>query len=661
MKISQRTDLRAWVPIVSLQLAYGLYFLVQSSMLVDGVRYFMLFDDSMISMSYARTFAEGGGLVWFHGAEHVQGYTNLLWTLMMAGVHLLPIPFGSISLVIQMIGIALVPLTSFFAAKSYRLLCPETRDDWMIALLLGCYFPFYLWAGLGMEAGFITFLLAVTMFGVIRTLIDGEVKWGVFLVMATGLLTRLDYAIFAVASGLFLLYAARDNREQFRRTMLGGGLLVLLVAGICLAQVLYYGDPLPNTFALKLGVPASVRITRGFSSSVAFAGSLSYPVLLLCVFALIKLGTRTGASLYLMSITSVAIAYNVLTGGDAWEWGAHANRFQLPIVPVVFMLLAFALEFTVTRLRLTPRASRWLLLGLGLVVVVRVNAGFTFDAERAANNLNKVALREPIMTRAFHDLPMLKAGLLLRDVTTAPLNIAVASAGITPYTIGKGRFIDILGRSDRLVAHLPPHDVPYVPGHVKWNLRHSIDKLDADICIGTWCRRPDNYLEPMATLPGPYAIYVKKSVLREKFVALDALLATYRRYAYGSDLQFFASMFEMRGFRMSQSEVEIEMQQAGVLVFPADANLSFRYRARIPIELSIWLDDELLERFGMSSGEARETRVRGNAGQRLRLIAEYLDSAESNDKTTLVVEAFSLHPRIRIKGAGGFYSVFTDG
>ena len=40
-------------------------------------------DDAYISFRYARNLADGLGLVWNAG-ERVEGYTNFLWTLMLA-------------------------------------------------------------------------------------------------------------------------------------------------------------------------------------------------------------------------------------------------------------------------------------------------------------------------------------------------------------------------------------------------------------------------------------------------------------------------------------------------------------------------------------------------------------------------------------------------
>ncbi|MET0849573.1 MAG: hypothetical protein ABW020_00475 [Candidatus Rokuibacteriota bacterium] len=41
-------------------------------------------DDAGISFSYARSLTRGAGLVLSPGAERVEGYSNFLWTMMLA-------------------------------------------------------------------------------------------------------------------------------------------------------------------------------------------------------------------------------------------------------------------------------------------------------------------------------------------------------------------------------------------------------------------------------------------------------------------------------------------------------------------------------------------------------------------------------------------------
>ena len=88
---------------------------------LDGVRYWWLADDAMISMRYARNLAEGLGLVWNAG-ERVEGYTNLLWTLFMALVHLTPLPDSKTSLVVLLANVGIAAATVPLIAWLVRLL-----------------------------------------------------------------------------------------------------------------------------------------------------------------------------------------------------------------------------------------------------------------------------------------------------------------------------------------------------------------------------------------------------------------------------------------------------------------------------------------------------------------------------------------------------------
>ena len=61
-------------------LGYAIYagiYIFKSSFIVDGERYFVLFDEAMISMQYAKNLASGYGLVWSQG-EFVEGFSNPL-------------------------------------------------------------------------------------------------------------------------------------------------------------------------------------------------------------------------------------------------------------------------------------------------------------------------------------------------------------------------------------------------------------------------------------------------------------------------------------------------------------------------------------------------------------------------------------------------------
>ena len=84
-------------------LYYAWRYILATSFVIDGTRYYVLFDDAMISMRYAYNLAHGNGLVWNVG-ERVQGFTNPLWVLYMALFHLLPLPPAQMGLAVQITG-----------------------------------------------------------------------------------------------------------------------------------------------------------------------------------------------------------------------------------------------------------------------------------------------------------------------------------------------------------------------------------------------------------------------------------------------------------------------------------------------------------------------------------------------------------------------------
>jgi hypothetical protein len=72
--------------------AFYVVFILRSAFRVEGRLTFSLFDDAMISLTYARNLAEGNGLVWTAGESPVEGYTNFLWTLGMTLPHCAGLP-----------------------------------------------------------------------------------------------------------------------------------------------------------------------------------------------------------------------------------------------------------------------------------------------------------------------------------------------------------------------------------------------------------------------------------------------------------------------------------------------------------------------------------------------------------------------------------------
>src|SRR4051794_23617025 len=79
------------------------WFIHRSSFKVEETHYYCLFDDAMISMTYARNLVEGRGLEWARFGEPVEGFTHPLWMFLMVPVNLLPIALKDRSLPMQLL------------------------------------------------------------------------------------------------------------------------------------------------------------------------------------------------------------------------------------------------------------------------------------------------------------------------------------------------------------------------------------------------------------------------------------------------------------------------------------------------------------------------------------------------------------------------------
>jgi len=65
-------------------------------------------DDAAISFTYARSFAEGHGLILLPGAERVEGYSNFLWVMLLSAGHFFG---GDIFVVAKWLGALFAALT----------------------------------------------------------------------------------------------------------------------------------------------------------------------------------------------------------------------------------------------------------------------------------------------------------------------------------------------------------------------------------------------------------------------------------------------------------------------------------------------------------------------------------------------------------------------
>lgn len=158
------TSVQRWflITLCACFVAYGGAYIWKTSFVIDGERYFCLFDDAMISMRYARNLAHGAGLRWNPGEPPVEGFTNPLWVVFMAVLHWLPVAMTKISLLVQITSLGLLIANIVMTARLARVV-GHGATVVILAASAGTafYFPLITWALQGMEVGALT-LVATT-------------------------------------------------------------------------------------------------------------------------------------------------------------------------------------------------------------------------------------------------------------------------------------------------------------------------------------------------------------------------------------------------------------------------------------------------------------------------------------------------------------------
>lgn len=508
----------------------GMLFILRSSWASGGRRHFTLFDDAMISMSYARTLARSGELVWFEGAARVEGFTNPLWTLIMAALHAAGLGPSQVALGIMLIGWVCILVAAASGARlSLRLRPSALWAPPVIAFTISMTYPLIFWSLRGLEVGLIVALTMATLMGAIAwsdPSVEPSRRRG-FLVltcgmMIVGLATRLDFAVIAVAVGGWMLWQASPGAERLRTALLLGGSLLGVLAALTAARFAYYGEVVPNTYWLKLsGVPLWERLERGLFTALKLVPPLALTATGGALLWRVSDAMQRRWLLLLLATGLSVIAYSVGVGGDAWEY--VPNRYVAP-----FLACAAVVGITGVEARARERRRKWgglawafsmlALLALGLAVIdvgwawrlavftpaTAVAALWLLLSGSGTERLTPfgatalAAIAMLLSTSGIGylswallggqyveaDKQMAEEGRALGAMTAPEAVIAVVWAG-GPVYYSERPAVDLLGKSDRRVASAPSRG-GFRPGHDRWDYSYSILGLRPDIIHQLW-------------------------------------------------------------------------------------------------------------------------------------------------------------------------------
>lgn len=463
--------------------------------------YFFLTDDSFISFRYARNLVHGQGLVFNPGGERVEGYTNLLWVLLLAG-------FSALGLRMEMMASVLsiaATVALFGIVVRFAWVRLPSGQKWIAAipaLLLAATRSFAVWATSGLETRLFDFLLVA---GILRLVHEVEhvradgarpraiAPW----IFGLAALTRPDGLLVGGCAFLtaFAYRWLRSGRAPWRAA-LAWWPMALLVLGHFAFRRAYYGDWLPNTFYAKVGARRSLDAGLRYLALFAleYGAVLWIPGIAAGVAARFRSGAAFLPALFLATILP-HVLYVATIGGDHFEF--RPLDFYWPLV---FLLLAEGVRSYATSSRRTALAAGYVALVLfGLVwFPLRSHrqfpkeylpgfpgtyAGLLDDADRFLAPETDPVFRLPILrgvAGAYRDLfreqtahfgavrqeehrlfrataedaarrlnDVFARGALPRDVY-----VAIDCVGVVPYRTDL-RTLDRLGLTDAHVAHGP--------------------------------------------------------------------------------------------------------------------------------------------------------------------------------------------------------------
>ena len=293
-------------------------------------------DDCYITFRYVRNWVAGAGPV-FNPGERVEGYTNFLWTALLALVHRLA-PALELLAVAQALalacGVAVIVLATE-QAFSRRAEAGVARA--FAPLLLALHAPLVVWSTGGLETLLFTLLVFGAALAELRFERSERGAWLAPLLLALATMTRPDGIVFVGALLVARAWPRAGRGSGLRRAALALAPFALVYLPYWIWRWRYYGLPLPNTFYAKVG-GGSAQWKRGVGYVVEWARDGGAPLALLALVAVAARWREPWVRLFALFVAG-GLVFVVAVGGDS----LGLYRFMVPLSPFLALLAQEAL------------------------------------------------------------------------------------------------------------------------------------------------------------------------------------------------------------------------------------------------------------------------------------------------------------------------------
>ena len=350
---------------------------VLALLMVASVAHFLVFtvyyiEDAGISFAYARNFVDGEGWVPFPGGERVEGFSNPLWTWLVALWYAFGVPpWTSSKIMGAVFGAACIPL-AYLITRQCR---PGARDH--VALLpptlLAASSTAAIWNASGLENSLFALLLAGGIYQSLREDLD-RFPWSAVWFLGLSV-TRPEGIVYAALGGFFLLLRAIAWRKPVHVLRW----LVVFWAPFLVYQAWrynYFAWEFPNTYYAKLDgenrfQPWRWR-TRGWKYIINYTSAYGIAYAL-PAYAVAMVGLRDARRWLVVLGTSIGALVMLWNGQDGIpadfdpDWLAYVQKHwdKVRVITVLASVITFA-AFT-TREGWVRRVGLGLM-GTGLIV-----------------------------------------------------------------------------------------------------------------------------------------------------------------------------------------------------------------------------------------------------------------------------------------------------
>ena len=440
-------------------------------LVVHSLRFNFVTDDAFISFVYAKNLVEHGALV-FNIGERVEGYTNFLWTLIVAAGLALKIPAELSS---RVLGTLCGILTMFYLATVLRKLRADKESLWdsVSAWILAGIPGYACWSSGGLETQLFALFCTLSLGQYLQAILDEEngnraPLWQIGITLGLAALTRPEgYLLFALLAlhRIILKIKKRDlipTKEECQLLLM----FLLFTVPHMTWRRWYYGYFVPNTFYIKSSGGKGTWQQGGY---YLWAVARDLKLVILPLFYLLgflrpwpnsvsvrlQKGYVALGGLFFIWVIPFCL-YVAKVGGDFM--GLY--RFMMPVIPFTVLCGAIGLY------RLLHRQNRVILSSV-LLGFFGLHAANSYVVDDRA--LHFIGADRGIDTPGYlryYTADRAAIGKWLAQHVKPDDYQVVGGAGAQVYYAGI-RALDSFGLSDEYVAHNVPA-VSNRPGHQKF-------------------------------------------------------------------------------------------------------------------------------------------------------------------------------------------------